>query len=103
MAKEKLSQEFRLKNIEKRNNYFIKETYQNKLSSNKHKKASTSLNYCEHLLILSSGVIGYISISNFASLVELGKKKVTPVKFYSIFLNKICRFYDGYYLLMIMK
>ena len=43
MAKEKLSQEFRLKNIEKINNYFIKETYQNKLSSNKHKKEKRKL------------------------------------------------------------
>ena len=38
MVKETISQEFRLKEIDKTRNYFIKEIKQNELISKKHKK-----------------------------------------------------------------
>ena len=52
-----LSQEFRLKNIEKTRNYFVQEKEQNKLMSRKHKKIITTLIFFEHFLILVS--LGY--------------------------------------------
>ena len=45
MAEENISQGFRLKNIEKTTDYFIKELDQSKLMSNKHKKVCMTLNY----------------------------------------------------------
>ena len=47
-----ISQEkkFRLKNIEKTRNYFIKEIDQNELVSNKNKKVCATLYYIEHFL-----------------------------------------------------
>ena len=38
MFEENISQEFRLKNIDERRNYFIEELKQNELMSKKHKK-----------------------------------------------------------------
>ena len=38
MAEENISQEFRLKNIDEKNNYFIEEINQNELMSKKYKK-----------------------------------------------------------------
>ena len=49
MAEENISQEFRLKNIEKKN-YFLKEIKQNKLISKKHKTFCTTLSYIENFL-----------------------------------------------------
>ena len=54
MAEENISQELRAKEIDKR--------------SKKHKKVCKILNYTEHLLILTSTVIGYVSISALTSL-----------------------------------
>ena len=54
-----ISQELRLKNIEMKI-YFIKEIYQNKLISKKHKKISTILNYTRHFLILVSAIAGCV-------------------------------------------
>ena len=71
MVEEKLSQKFRLKNIDETKNYFIKERDQNVLMSKKHKKICTTLNYSEHFLILASAVTGYISISAFASFLGI--------------------------------
>ena len=71
MSKEKLSQEFRLKNIEETKNYFIKEIGQSELMSKKHKKVCLTLNYLEHFLILASTVTGCISISALASLADI--------------------------------
>ena len=51
MAEKNISQEFRLKNIERTRNYYIKELNQNELMSKKHKMFCTTLNYVEHLLI----------------------------------------------------
>ena len=39
--------------------------------SRKHKKVCTTLNYIEHLLILASAITGGISISAFASLLDI--------------------------------
>ena len=56
MAKENMSQQSILKNMEETNNYFIKKISQNDLISKKHKKVLTVLDYIEHLLILASAV-----------------------------------------------
>ena len=71
MSKENISQAFRLKNIDKRRNYFIEEINQNELMSKKHKNVSRILNYIEHLLTLISTITGCVSISAFASLVGI--------------------------------
>ena len=39
--------------------------------SKKHKKVCTTLNYIEHFLILASAINGCISISSFASLLDI--------------------------------
>ena len=71
MAEENISQEFRLKNTDETRNYLVEEINRNKLMSKKHKKASTTLNYIEHFLILGSIIIRCVSISAFASLVGI--------------------------------
>ena len=43
MVEEKISQEFRLKNIDEIGNYLFEEINQNKLMSKKHKKVSVTL------------------------------------------------------------
>ena len=68
MTEEKISQEFRLKNIDEIKNYFIIEIKRNKMVSKKNKKV---LNYIEQLLILISTVTGCVSISTFASLIGI--------------------------------
>ena len=70
MVKEIKSQEFNLGNRDETINYFIEETNQNELISKKHtKKDLKSLNYIDHLLILTSAVTWCVSISALASLV----------------------------------
>ena len=64
-----ISQEFRLKNIDKTKNYLIEEIKQNKSIIKKHKKVCKALNYIEHLLILASTVNEYVSITTITSLV----------------------------------
>ena len=61
-------QEFRLKNIDETRNYLIEEIYRNELMS---KKVFTTLNHIKHFLILGSTITGCISISAFASLVDI--------------------------------
>ena len=39
--------------------------------SKKHKNVCTTLNYIEHFLIWASSITGYISISDFASLLSI--------------------------------
>ena len=63
-----MSQEFRLKNIDKARNYFLEKIDQNELMSRKHKNVSKVLNYIEHPFILASTITGCISIYAFASL-----------------------------------
>ena len=71
MAKEKINQEFRFKQIYKVKNYFTEERKQNKLISKKYKMICKILNYTEHLLILTSTVTWCSSISVFAFLVGI--------------------------------
>ena len=66
-----MSQEFRLKNINERRNYFIEEIEQNELMSRKRKKNCTTLSYMEHFLVLASTISGCISISAFVSLLGI--------------------------------
>ena len=47
MVEENVSQEFRLKNIDKTRNYLIEEISRNELINKKHKKVCTTLNYIE--------------------------------------------------------
>ena len=68
MAKENKSQEFRLKTLEEKKNYFIKEIDKDKLMSTKYKKVCMALNYIEHCIILASAVIECISNFAFAFL-----------------------------------
>ena len=65
MDKQKISQEFRLKNYRRKRYYFIEEIKQNELMSNNYKNICTTLNYFEHLLILVSAVTGCVFISAF--------------------------------------
>ena len=66
MAEEKISQKFRLKNIDETRNYFLKELEQNELMHKKRKMVCTTLNHIEHFLILVSTATRCISISAFA-------------------------------------
>ena len=67
MAEGNTSQELRLKNINERRNYLIKERNRNELISKKPKKVCTTLNHIEDFLILASTITGSVSISIFAS------------------------------------
>ena len=71
MAKENISQEFRLKNIDETRNYFLEEIEQNELMSRKYEKVFTTLNDIEHVLNVASTITGCISISAFASLLGI--------------------------------
>ena len=62
MAEEKISQEFRQKNIDEKISYLTEVINRNKLMSKKHKKVCTALNYTEQFLILGSTITGCISI-----------------------------------------
>ena len=71
-----MSQEFRLKNIEKYIYYLIENINENELMSKKHKNVFRILNYIEHLLVSVFTVAGCGSISAFSSLVSvLGENK----------------------------
>ena len=52
-----MSQEFRLKNINKTRNYLLEEIKQNELMSRKHKKVCTTVIYIDHFLILASTLL----------------------------------------------
>ena len=71
MKEKNISQEFRLKNIDKTRNYFLEEIEQNELMSWKNKKVCTTLNYFEHLIVLASSITACISISAIASLLGI--------------------------------
>ena len=70
MKEEYISQEFRLKKIDKQRNCFIKEINQNELRSKKHKLCRV-LTYFDIFFILASAVTRWISISAFPSLVSV--------------------------------
>ena len=82
-----VNQEFTMKNIEKIKNCFIKETDQNKLMSNKHKKVCASLNYIEHFLILVSAettcISIYVVVSLFVILIGI-TSSAAELKIYAI-------------------
>ena len=71
MPEENITQELRLKDIDKTTNYLIEEINRNELMSKKHKKVCTTLNYIEHFLILASTITGCISTSASASLLGI--------------------------------
>ena len=71
MAEENMSQEFRLKHTDETRNYLIEEINRNELMSIKHKKICTTLNYIEYILIIAFTITGCVSISSFASLVDI--------------------------------
>ena len=56
MATEDISQEFKLKEIDKTRNYFIDKIKQINVIIKKHKKTCMILNYIEHLLLLASRI-----------------------------------------------
>ena len=60
MAEEKISQEFRFKNIDGTRNYFLEEIKQYEFMSKKLKKICTTLNHFEQFLILASTITGCI-------------------------------------------
>ena len=70
MVEETICQEFRLKNIEEKRNYFLEEVKQYELMSKRHKKVCTNLNYIEQSY-LASTITGCVSISAFTSLVGI--------------------------------
>ena len=76
-----------MKNIDETRNHFTEETNENKLMSKKHKKVSKVLNYIEHLLISVFTISGWVSISAFASLIDIPigiTSSVTGLKIYVI-------------------
>ena len=66
-----MNQEFKLKTIDEIRNYIIEEINRNELMSKKHKKVCRLLNYIDHSLIVISTITGYVSISDFTSLVGI--------------------------------
>ena len=60
MVEENISQGFRLKNIDKTRNYFLKEIELNALMSKKHKKVCRTRNHTEQFLILAPTITGCI-------------------------------------------
>ena len=62
-----------MKEIKEINNCFINETNQNELLRNKTKIFCSTLNYIKQLQILLFVVMAYISMSTFASLVDISK------------------------------
>ena len=60
-----------MENIEKTRNSFIKKIDQNDLMNNKNKMVWTTLKYIKHFYTLLFAVAGCISISAFASLVDI--------------------------------
>ena len=65
----KISQEFRLKNIDEKRHYFLAEIKQIELISKKQKKVCS--NYIGHFLILASTITRCVSISAFATLIGI--------------------------------
>ena len=68
---ETMNQEFRLKKIDEIRNYLIEEINRNELMSKKHENVSRVLNYIDQPLIVISTNTGCVSISAFASLVDI--------------------------------
>ena len=71
MSKENINQEFRLKKIDKIRNYLIEEKIINELILKNRKNVCSGLNCTDHLLIVIFTITGCVSISAFASLVDV--------------------------------
>ena len=71
MVAKNISQEFTLKIIDETRNSFLEEMKQNELMGKKPKKVCTTLNYIEHFRILAFTSTGCVSISAFASLIDI--------------------------------
>ena len=71
MAKENISQEFRLNNIKEARNCFIEEIHRLNFISKNHSKVFTALNYVHQSLIFVCSVHECVSMSVFASLVDI--------------------------------
>ena len=55
MFEENINQEFRLKNIDEKKNYFLEEIKQNELLSKKHKNICTNSKYIENWMCFNFG------------------------------------------------
>ena len=53
IVEKKISEEFRLKNINETRNYFLEEIKKNELMSRKHKNVFITLNHFENFLIIT--------------------------------------------------
>ena len=71
MSKENVSLNLVLKKIDETRNQLLEEIKHNDLISEKHKKVCKDLNYFDHFLVFISAVIDSVSISPFASLVNV--------------------------------
>ena len=71
MFEENITQEFRLKNIDETENYFLEKLKQNELMSRKHRKVCTTLNDIEHFLVLVSAITRCVSIFYFSYLIGI--------------------------------
>ena len=74
MAEKSVSQEFKLKKQVRQINSHAEETDQNEFVSEKYKKIGITLNYIEHLLILTSAVTGCVSVSALASQIGINHR-----------------------------
>ena len=79
MVKEEISQEFRLRKLDKTRSYFLEEIKHNRLLGKNHKKVFNVLNYIENLLILVSDITGCVLIYAFASLIGIPISITSPV------------------------
>ena len=77
------SLEFRLRKIDETRNYLLGEIKHNDLMNEKYKKTCKYLNYVENLLNLVSANTGCVSISAYASLVDIN----VAVTSYSVEIN----------------
>ena len=68
---EEANLEFRLTKNDEKRNYLLDEIKNKYLLSEKYKKACKYLNYVEHMLILASTITGCVSVSAFASSVDI--------------------------------
>ena len=71
MPEENINQESRLKTIDEIRNYLIEEIKHNELTSKKQKNVCTNLNYIDQILSLVSTIPGCVSISAFATLIDI--------------------------------
>ena len=71
MTEKNINQDFLLKAVDEKRNYFIEEIKRNEIISKKHKNVCKILSYTEHLLFLASAISECVSISAFNSLVGI--------------------------------